>query len=99
MEVCGCYTALTMQPTLSTHPLQTEKRPHLMQYAIHSRALTPPNTYFRKVDAFLLRALILRKSIPIILQPTLFFPMHHNVDQVKRRCQFAGDTQEIYNKK
>lgn len=93
MQVCGCYIALA---TLSTHRSFSDLqrvlcRPHLMQYAIHSRALPPPNTYIRKVDAFLLRAPILRKSIPIIL--TLFFPMHQNVDRVKRRWWHAGNLQ------
>lgn len=98
MQVCGCYTALATQPTLSCHPLQTAKRPHLMQYDIHPRALPPPNTYITKVDAFLPRALILRKSIAVTLQPTLFLPMHQNVHRVKRRRQVAGDTQETDNK-
>lgn len=81
MQGCGYYKAsINAADPVKPH---SAKRVRLLQYDIHSRANPPPNTYIRKVHAFLFRALILRKSIPINLQPTLFFPMHQNVDRGK----------------
>lgn len=60
------------------------KRARLLQYDIRCTPFlhpTPPSE-----RCWVPVSLLLRKSIPINLQPTLFFPMHQNVDGGERQA-------------
>lgn len=78
---------------LSGHHLQTAKWARLLQYDIHSSISSTQHLHLKGGRVSV--SLLLRKSIPINLQPTLFFPMHQNVDGGERRaaCWWHTPTQ------